>query len=76
MMEQVIPCPNFYFQLGINNFLLCFPLQTTDGDGGGDIGKRNSHGGGDGGDDNDYFSDFDEGDDGYEGSFFRRRIIF
>jgi len=57
-----------------------FTPQTADGDGGGDIGKRNSHGGGDGGDDggddDDYFGDFDEGDDGDEGGFFRRRTVF
>lgn len=57
-----------------------FTPQTADGDGGGDIGKKNSHGGGDGGDDggddDDYFGDFDEGDDGDEGGFFRRRTIF
>lgn len=57
-----------------------FTPQTADGDGGGDIGKKNSHGGGDGGDDggddDDYFGDFDEGDDGDEGGFFRRRTVF
>lgn len=57
-----------------------FTPQTADGDGGGNIGKKNSHGGGDGGDDggddDDYFGDFDEGDDGDEGGFFRRRTVF
>ncbi|WVY92469.1 hypothetical protein V8G54_031557 [Vigna mungo] len=50
------------------------------GGGGGDIGKKINHGGGDGGDDDgdddDYFDDFDEGDEGDEGGLFRRRILF
>ncbi|KAF2293772.1 hypothetical protein GH714_004609 [Hevea brasiliensis] len=45
--------------------------------GGGDIGKKINHGGGDGGDDDgdddDYFDDFDDGDEGDEGGLFRRR---
>ncbi|KAF8404118.1 hypothetical protein HHK36_008998 [Tetracentron sinense] len=53
--------------------------QTAIGGGGGDIGKKNSHGGGDGGDDggddDDYFDDFDEGDEGDEGGLFRRRLV-
>nr|POE55458.1 hypothetical protein CFP56_45805 [Quercus suber] len=47
------------------------------GAGGGDIGKKINHGGGDGGDDDgnddDYFDDFDDGDEGDEGGLFRRR---
>lgn len=50
------------------------------GGGGGDIGKKINHGGGDGGDDggddDDYFDDFDEGDEGDEGGLFKRRIVF
>ncbi|KAG5137021.1 hypothetical protein JHK82_021752 [Glycine max] len=50
------------------------------GGGGGDIGKKINHGGGDGGDDDgdddDYFDDFDDGDEGDEGGLFRRRILF
>ncbi|XP_028775477.1 protein RETICULATA-RELATED 1, chloroplastic [Neltuma alba] len=53
--------------------------QLDVGGGGGDIGKKINHGGGDGGDDggddDDYFDDFDEGDDGDEGGLFRRRIL-
>lgn len=49
------------------------------GGGGGDIGKKNFHGGGDGGDDggddDDYFDDFDEGDEGDEDGLFRRRLV-
>ncbi|XP_027343398.1 protein RETICULATA-RELATED 1, chloroplastic-like isoform X2 [Abrus precatorius] len=49
------------------------------GGGGGDIGKKINHGGGDGGDDDgdddDYFDDFDDGDEGDEGGLFRRRIL-
>lgn len=54
-------------------------LQLDVGGGGGDIGKKNFHGGGDGGDDggddDDYFDDFDDGDEGEEGGLFRRRIV-
>ena len=55
-------------------------LQTAVGGGGGDIGKKINHGGGDGGDDggdddDDYFDDFDEGDEGDEGGLFRRRMF-
>ncbi|KAH9296122.1 hypothetical protein KI387_039710, partial [Taxus chinensis] len=54
--------------------------KLAEGSGGGDIGKKNSHGGGDGGDDggddDDYFGDFDEGDEGDEGGWFRRRTVF
>lgn len=54
------------------------PLQTEDGGGGGDIGKRNFNGGGDGGDDggddDDYFGEADDGDDGDDGGLFGRRI--
>ncbi|XP_065870507.1 protein RETICULATA-RELATED 1, chloroplastic [Euphorbia lathyris] len=50
------------------------------GGGGGDIGKKINHGGGDGGDDDgdddDYFDDFDDGDEGDEGGLFRRRRVF
>lgn len=53
MMAQVVLCLGFLLQLDINNLILCFPLQTTDGDGSQEIGKRNNHGGGDDGDDND-----------------------
>ncbi|KAJ8636657.1 hypothetical protein MRB53_010924 [Persea americana] len=49
------------------------------GGGGGDIGKKNFHGGGDGGDDggddDNYFDDFDDGDEGEEGGLFRRRLV-
>ncbi|XP_061337180.1 protein RETICULATA-RELATED 1, chloroplastic isoform X2 [Gastrolobium bilobum] len=49
------------------------------GGGGGGIGKKINHGGGDGGDDDgdddDYFDDFDDGDEGDEGGLFRRRIL-
>ncbi|XP_004299952.1 PREDICTED: uncharacterized protein LOC101315147 [Fragaria vesca subsp. vesca] len=52
-------------------------LQT--GGGGGDIGKKINHGGGDGGDDDgdddDYFDDFDDGDEGDEGGLFRKRMF-
>ncbi|KAK7246845.1 hypothetical protein RIF29_41715 [Crotalaria pallida] len=54
--------------------------QLDIGGGGGDIGKRINHGGGDGGDDDgdddDYFDDFDDGDEGDDGGLFRRRILF
>lgn len=54
-------------------------LQTAIGGGGGDIGKKINHGGGDGGDDDgdddDYFDDFDDGDEGNEGGLFRRRRL-
>lgn len=54
-------------------------MQTAIGGGGGDIGKKNFHGGGDGGDDggddDDYFDDFDDGDEGDEGGLFRRRLV-
>ncbi|XAR49399.1 hypothetical protein NMG60_11032587 [Bertholletia excelsa] len=53
--------------------------ETAVGGGGGDIGKKINHGGGDGGDDDgdddDYFDDFDDGDEGDEGGLFRRRVI-
>ncbi|ONK77833.1 uncharacterized protein A4U43_C02F11200 [Asparagus officinalis] len=53
--------------------------ELATGGGGGDIGKKNFHGGGDGGDDggddDDYFGDFDEGDEGDEGGLFRRRLV-
>ncbi|XP_052205373.1 protein RETICULATA-RELATED 1, chloroplastic [Diospyros lotus] len=53
--------------------------ETAIGGGGGDIGKKISHGGGDGGDDDgdddDYFDDFDDGDEGDDGGLFRRRVI-
>ncbi|KAI6678672.1 hypothetical protein NL676_039468 [Syzygium grande] len=53
--------------------------ELATGGGGGDIGKRISHGGGDGGDDDgdddDYFDDFDDGDEGDEGGLFRRRMF-
>ena len=48
-------------------------LQTAIGGGGGDIGKKINHGGGDDGDDDDCFDDFDDGDEGDEGGLFRRR---
>lgn len=54
-------------------------MQLDTGGGGGDIGKKINHGGGDGGDDDgdddDYFDDFDDGDEGDEGGLFRRRIL-
>lgn len=66
--------------LVFGNSFLPFCLQLDIGGGGGDIGKKINHGGGDGGDDDgdddDYFDDFDEGDDGDEGGLFRRRILF
>ncbi|PKI39255.1 hypothetical protein CRG98_040311 [Punica granatum] len=53
--------------------------ELATGGGGGDIGKKISHGGGDGGDDDgdddDYFDDFDDGDEGDEGGLFRRRMF-
>ncbi|KAJ9687378.1 hypothetical protein PVL29_016030 [Vitis rotundifolia] len=53
--------------------------ETAIGGGGGDIGKKINHGGGDGGDDDgdddDYFDDFDDGDEGDEGGLFRRRLV-
>ncbi|KAF7842692.1 protein RETICULATA-RELATED 1, chloroplastic-like [Senna tora] len=53
--------------------------QLDVGGGGGGIGKKINHGGGDGGDDDgdddDYFDDFDDGDEGDEGGLFRRRIL-
>ncbi|OVA10427.1 Protein of unknown function DUF3411 [Macleaya cordata] len=53
--------------------------ETAIGGGGGDIGKKINHGGGDGGDDggddDDYFGDFDDGDEGDEGGLFRRRLV-
>ncbi|KAK2655757.1 hypothetical protein Ddye_008809 [Dipteronia dyeriana] len=52
-------------------------IKLAVGGGGGDIGKKINHGGGDGGDDDgdddDYFDDFDDGDEGDEGGLFRRR---
>lgn len=61
----------------MENFLILFKLQVALGGGGGDIGKKINHGGGDGGDDDgdddDYFDDFDDGDEGDEGGLFRRR---
>ncbi|KAL2968804.1 hypothetical protein AAZX31_15G045500 [Glycine max] len=57
-----------------------FSPELDIGGGGGDIGKKINHGGGDGGDDDgdddDYFDDFDDGDEGDEGGLFRRRILF
>lgn len=57
--------------------LIHFKLQLAVGGGGGDIGKKINHGGGDGGDDggddDDYFDDWDDGDEGDEGGLFRRR---
>ena len=57
--------------------MILLELQTAIGGGGGDIGKKINHGGGDGGDDDgdddDYFDDFDDGDEGDEGGLFRRR---
>lgn len=54
-------------------------VQLATGGGGGDIGKKINHGGGDGGDDDgdddDYFDDFDDGDEGDEGGLFRRRMF-
>ncbi|XP_071931203.1 uncharacterized protein [Coffea arabica] len=54
--------------------------ELATGGGGGDIGKKINHGGGDGGDDDgdddSYFDDFDDGDEGDEGGLFRRRIVF
>ncbi|KAK3224310.1 hypothetical protein Dsin_011335 [Dipteronia sinensis] len=54
-----------------------FSPEVAVGGGGGDIGKKINHGGGDGGDDDgdddDYFDDFDDGDEGDEGGLFRRR---
>ncbi|XP_022989621.1 protein RETICULATA-RELATED 1, chloroplastic [Cucurbita maxima] len=51
--------------------------ETAIGGGGGDIGKKINHGGGDGGDDDgdddDYYDEFDDGDEGDEGGLFRRR---
>ena len=50
-------------------------MQLDIGGGGGDIGKKINHGGGDGGDDDgdddDYFDDFDDGDEGDEGGLNR-----
>ncbi|XP_050376035.1 protein RETICULATA-RELATED 1, chloroplastic [Argentina anserina] len=49
------------------------------GGGGGDIGKKINHGGGDGGDDDgdddDYYDDFDDGDEGDDGGLFRKRMF-
>ena len=59
--------------------MILLELQTAIGGGGGDIGKKINHGGGDGdggdddGDDDDNFDDFDYGDEGDEGGLFRRR---
>ena len=48
-------------------------MQTAIRGGGGDIGNKINHGGGDDdGDDDDYFDDFDDGDEGDEGGLFRR----
>ena len=64
---------------GNKHCAICY-LQLETGGGGGDIGKKIYHGGGDGGDDggddDDYFDDFDEGDEGDEGGLFKRRIVF
>ncbi|XP_022927672.1 protein RETICULATA-RELATED 1, chloroplastic [Cucurbita moschata] len=53
--------------------------ETAIGGGGGDIGKKINHGGGDGGDDDgdddDYYDEFDDGDEGDEGGLFRRRQL-
>ena len=49
-------------------------FQTAIGGGGGDIGKKINHGGGDvDGDEDDYFDDFDDGDEGDGGGLFRRQ---
>lgn len=60
-------------------WLTHFKLQVAVGGGGGDIGKKINHGGGDGGDDDgdddDYFDDFDDGDEGDENGLFRRRML-
>ncbi|KAK9162203.1 hypothetical protein Syun_003105 [Stephania yunnanensis] len=56
-----------------------FTPETAIGGGGGDIGKKINHGGGDGGDDggddDDYFGDFDDFDEGDEGGLFRKRLV-
>ena len=56
--------------------MILLELQTSIRGGGGDIGKKINHGGGDGGDDdgdyNDYFDDFVNGDEGDEGGLFKR----
>ena len=49
-------------------------FQTAIGGGGGDIGKKINHRGGDAdGDEDDYFDDFDDGDEGDGGGLFRRQ---
>ncbi|KAJ0077934.1 hypothetical protein Patl1_36880 [Pistacia atlantica] len=54
-------------------------IELAVGGGGGDIGKKINHGGGDGGDDggddDDYFDDFDDGDEGDDNGLFRRRML-
>ncbi|KAJ0010260.1 hypothetical protein Pint_32828 [Pistacia integerrima] len=63
----------------ISKWLTHFKLQLAVGGGGGDIGKKINHGGGDGGDDggddDDYFDDFDDGDEGDDNGLFRRRML-
>ncbi|KAK8518644.1 hypothetical protein V6N12_011891 [Hibiscus sabdariffa] len=53
--------------------------ELATGGGGGDIGKKINHGGGDGGDDDgdddDYFDDFDDDGEGDEDGLFRRRMF-
>ena len=49
-------------------------FQTAIGGGGGDIGKKINHVGGDvNGDEDDYFDDFDDGNEGDGGGLFRRQ---
>lgn len=69
----------FCFLRRESRWLMLLKSQTAIGGGGGDIGKRINHGGGDGGDDDgdddDYFDNFDDGDEGDEGGLFRRRRL-
>lgn len=62
-----------------DNWLTPGIWQLSTGSGGGDIGKKINHGGGDGnddgGDDDSYFDDFDDGDEGGDDGLFRRRLI-
>ena len=55
-------------------WLILLEFQTAIGGGGGDIGKKINHGGGDvDGDEDDYFVDFDDGDEGDGGGLCRRQ---
>ena len=62
------------YSLSWATWLILLELHTAIGGGGGDIGKKINHGGGDvNGNEDDYFDDFDDGDEGDDGGLFRRQ---